>query len=115
MPFFHKKEKAPAATFQSEGNGFDQNHNFPVKLCLKLRLQLFKLRLELFFKKYLKIFIFFQILSRTWGINLDTIACLFFDDSFFRNMFLGAYPFIPYPQKWSKSIWEISYFSICKG
>ena len=92
-----------------------------------------------YLKKYLKCWVtfltffvfltFFQISSRTSGINFDTIACvfelvdgqkkclLFFDFFFFRklvfrNIFGGAYPFISHPQKWSKKKFQkISFFS----
>ena len=66
---------------------------------------------------------FFQISSRTWGINFDTIACvfelvdgqkisyfsIFFQKIIFQNIFFWAYPCLSYPQKWSKKYLKISY------
>ena len=75
--------------------------------------------LETFFHVFLT---FFQISSRTWGINFDTIACLFelvygpkknyfFRPKFyFPKYFRGTFPLLSSPQKWSKNIWKIYFF-----
>ena len=69
-------------------------------------------------------FLTFSTLSRTWGINFDTIACLFelvdglyFFPDFFRQFIFPkylfrAYPLISRPQKWSKKDFEILPFFI---
>ena len=70
---------------------------------------------------FFSFYYFFQISSRTWGMNWDTIACVFelvdgqknvlFFSTFFspkihfpKVYIFWAYPFISYPQKRSKKI-----------
>ena len=72
-------------------------------------------------------FAFFQIPSRTWGINFDTIACVFelvdgqkkclifstiFPEKiFFRNIFFGPIHSFPTPRGGRKNISKIFIFS----
>ena len=74
-----------------------------------------------FFKLFVKRF--FQILSRSWGINFDTIACVFelVDDQnmclffnilsknrFFQNICWGPIHSFPTPRSGQKNILKIS-------